>query len=371
MDAVESTRSAALLARLLSETGAELPHGMAPEDFHCLIEQARREGVEGLLHGRLSMPSLRTTPSVEMFDALARAAQPGIARSLYLESHCRKILLRLSEAGLPVLLLKGSALAYWAYSAPWQRNCSDIDLLLPSRAEVDRAVKILSRFGYRPAVDALPGDLVSFELPLEYAVEGLPRLEVDLHWRLSSTPMFAFRLDWRELEVGAIKLPSLADGARGLGPVHAWLHASMHRLQNRANGVPDNLKWLYDLDLLARGFSSSDWNALVDLACARGLAGACLDGAAAAAARLGETMPDEIRRRLAQAAANERMDVTRLRSWWYVQQMSLAALPSWRTKLRWLRQRLIPDRDHLRARYGQDVGIGRALFTRLMAAMRR
>lgn len=370
MDASDLQYSRGLLIGLLT-TPASLPGESDSWDAGRLVNVARHEGVVGLLHARLAEPAMVDLVPAAVREAVARAAQPEVARSLYLESHGRRLLARLAAAQLPVLLLKGSALAYWAYGAPWQRNCGDIDLLLRSRAEVDRAAVILADMGYRPSTGALPGDLVSFELTLEYAAEGASRLEVDLHWRLSSTPMFAFRFDWDELEAGAIALPTLADGARGLMPVHAWLHACMHRLQNRANGVPDTLKWIYDLDLLGRLFASDDWDVLAGMACERGLAGASLDGAAAAAARFGAVMPDATRVRLMRAAASEPMDIDRLDQWWYVQRMSLAAYPTLGLKLDWLRQRLMPERAHLRARYGADTGLFCALLRRLRSALRR
>lgn len=369
MDNTGRSHTHELLATLLGS--GPLLHPISEQDTEPLLRLARHEGVPGLLHARLATEPAAGMVPAPLRTAIMQAAQGEVARSLYLESHARRILARLEQAGIATLLLKGSALAYWAYAAPWQRSCGDIDLLLRSRVEVERAGALLAELGYQPASGALPGDLVSFELTLAHGAEGTARVEVDLHWRIASSPLFAFRLDWEELDARAVALPKLADGARGLMPVHAWLHACMHRLQNRTNHVPDTLKWLYDLDVLGRGFSETDWHELAQLAGERGLAATCLDGSRAAASHFGEVMPAAIQKQLALAATHETMDISRLDRWWYVQRMNLAAYPDLRRKLRWLRQRLLPDRTHLRARYGGDTGIFKALLLRLRAAARR
>src|SRR5690606_3632525 len=135
-------------------------------------------------------------------------------QSLFREAHCRTILARLIEAGIPILLLKGSALAYWAYASPHLRECSDIDLLLRSRGDVDRATQILEELHFKNGDRVLPGDLVCFELTCVGSIPSNAGLEIDLHWQLSSTPMFAFRFNWDELQRGSIELPLLAPGAR-------------------------------------------------------------------------------------------------------------------------------------------------------------
>lgn len=371
MDTVGHEHSLDMLARLLRRDAAVLPDGVEVERLPRMIELAGREGVTGLLYARLSESPWSGIVPVQMQPALDAAMKAVVTRSLCLESHCRRILALLKDARISSLLLKGTALAYWAYPAPWQRSCSDIDLLLRSHEDAQRAALLLAKNGYGDARGALPGDMVCFERTLESASDGVARVEVDLHWRLSSSPLFAFRLAWPELDEAAVELPSLGAGARGLAPTHAWLHACMHRMQNRANGVGDMLKWLYDLDLLGRMFSPDAWDELVTLAGDRGLAGVALDGADAAAARFGVVMPEHCRGQLARMAASELLDTNRMHRWWYVQRMNFLAIPGIGQKARWLRQRIMPDRAHLQARYGADLGLGRAMLMRIASALKR
>lgn len=357
---------AALLSgtRLMTDTDATV-------DADRLVQIAIDEGVVALLHARLHGAGMAASIPLALRDGLARAAQIEAARTLYLESRCRQILACLAGAQLPALLLKGSALAHWAYAAPHLRRCGDIDLLLRSRAEVEQVLPLLAALGYHPRERALPGDLVCFERTCVSGADAPFPLEIDLHWHLSSTPMFAFRFDWDELSAEAIALPSLAPNARGLAPIHAYLHACMHRMQNRSNGVADRLKWIYDLDLLGRKFTASDWDWLATVAIERGLAGVCRDGAVASAVRFGEVMPAPVLARLAQAAPGETLDVTRMDRWWYIQRMSWSAWPTLGLKLRWLRQRLLPDRASWSERYGAQASLPKVVFRRAGAAFNR
>lgn len=330
----------------------------------------RHEGVVGLLHAQLSGASPPLALPEALRTTVANAARAQAALSLYQQHRCRQILARLAQAQLPALVLKGSALAHWAYPAPHLRERGDIDLLLRSRADTDRVVDVLGAMGCTVREAALPGDLVCFEVTCVQNAGRANALEIDLHWHLSSTPAFAFRFGWDELEASHIALPGLAPNARALAPVHAYLHACMHRMQNRSLGLTDTLKWLYDLVAIGRLFAPGDWKQLEHSAIARGLAGTCLDGMRAAAAFWDTSMPLATQTALQNAARRESMDPGRMDRWWYVQRMSMAAYPTLAQKLRWLRQRLIPDRAYLYARYGQS-GLAKALSTRFAALLRR
>jgi hypothetical protein len=336
-----------------------------------IVDTAQREGIVALLHERLQRPEMAAQVPIAVRQELAIAARNRAAQSLFRERQIREILGRLEHAGLPVLLLKGTALAYWAYATPYQRECSDVDLLFRSRADADRAVDILRELKFELRERVLPGDLVCFEVTCVGIGAQNERLEVDLHWHLSSTPVFAFRFTWDELYSSSIWLRALATNARGIAAVPAFIHACMHRIQNAGNGISDRLKWLYDLSVLGQRFSRSDWDDLTHQAIQRGLAGTCANGILATAKYFGEVAPDSVRGRLDAAASLERINVEQMHRWWYIQLMNLLAFPSIRQRLCWIRQRLIPDASYVRDRYGKDNGFWQNLTLRFRAGIRR
>jgi hypothetical protein len=351
----------------------DYPEWPFEESFdHRLIQEAAHcEGVLALLYDRLLEARMAERVPHGLIRELSGPTRSKVAQSLFRESHCRVLLKHLSQAGISTLLLKGSALAYWAYSPPHLRECGDIDLLLSSRADVDRAVEILEELEFELRERALPGDLVCYEVTCVGTGSQNEGLEIDLHWQISSTPVFAFRFTWSELYSGAIELPKLAANARGISAIPALLHACMHRVQNMANGPFEKLKWLYDLSVLGERFSPGDWEALTHQAIQRGLAGTCADGIRAASERFGEIAPEGTRKKLEAAARLERLDVKRMHRWWYIQRMSLLAFPSTGQRLSWLRQRLIPDLAYTRDRYGEGRGFWRSFVLRLGDGARR
>lgn len=340
------------------------------QDLSLILEGAGQEGVVALIHERLQDTALAAAVPAELRDRLATAAREKAMQSLMREGECRRVVALLEQADLPVLLLKGSALAYWAYASPYLRDCGDIDLLFRSRTDVDRIVAMLADDGYGPRERVLPGDAICFELTCVRDGQDRAGLELDLHWQLSSAPMFAFRFDFEELASASIALPRLAQSARGLSPVHAYLHACMHRVENIGWDGGDALKWLFDLHVLEQGFTASEWGQLADTAADRGLAGICAKAMDAAAAVFGDRVPASVRTALDEAASNEVMDVARMHRWSYVQWMNFLAFPTVGQRLRWLRQRVIPDLAYMQERYGKR-GLLQMVATRLRDGLRR
>lgn len=336
----------------------------APTDE--IVATADQEGVAALLFERLHGADAGAPPA--LVAALAEVARRKAVQGLAQEQRCREILELMKQLRVPVLVLKGSALAYWAYRQPYLRECSDIDLLVATRADAERVVESLAPMGYRCINRVLPGDLVGFEYTCRHAGNGQ---EIDVHWHLSSTPLFAWRFSWTDLWNGAQALSDLAPNARGLAPVPAYLHACMHRAQNLALGVGDRLKWLYDLSVLGQRFSAGEWLDVRRQAIQRGLAGACVTAADAAAARFGPIMPDDVHAALCEAAGHEWLRIDRMPSWLYFQYATWRSFPRNGMRWRWLRQRLIPDAAYLHERHGERGGWIGQLLRRALAGIER
>jgi hypothetical protein len=251
---------------------------------------------------------------------------------------------------IDTLLLKGNALAWWAYSQPQLRSCGDLDVLVPTREAAERLALALSEMGYARAVPS--GNLVAHELMCTLPVTPEWTLEVDVHWRLNNTTLFAHLFEFDELMAASIALPQLAQNARGLGPVDALLHAAVHRARNLANGVGDALKWLYDVVVLTALLDDEDWSKLVQIAQQKQIAGVTLSALEAAEAVFACAFPDAVRRDLQAAAVGEPLDVTRLEDWRYMQAQNFQSVSGVGPRLRWLWQRLFPSGDYMRTIYG-------------------
>ena len=205
----------------------------AAEAPNALLAAAQKEGVVALLDWRLRQAKAVSSIS----PAFAAVARDRALSSMMLEGEARNVLNNMDAAGLPGLLLKGSALAYWAYPEPHLRACNDVDLLLPSREAAEGLADRLCAAGFERSDSS--GDLVAYELMCRHRISEEWQLEIDIHWRLANSPLFSDAFTFDELMAESIALPRLAPNARGLGPVHALLHACLHRALNLSIGVDD------------------------------------------------------------------------------------------------------------------------------------
>jgi len=317
-----------------------------------ILALAKDEGVVSALHHALARGG-DTGSALPL--ALVDAARGAAARNMLCVAEARRIQLALDAAGIPAIWLKGIALGQWLYPGPHLRDVADIDLLLPDHASTQRAAKVLAPLGYTLPNPHIAGDLVVHEL---LAWSERARLELDLHWDLSNPALFAGLLPWAELAAASQPLPGLGGQARGLGKVHALLHACLHRAVNMLTGRQDRLRWLLDIHWLVLAMDNAEWMALVRAASEAGLADATAAGLKAAQQAFGTPLPPDILQSLEQAAVSEGVRTARLANWHYFQRASWRRLPDLPARMRWLRQLAVPDLPHLRVRYGAD-GAGR------------
>jgi hypothetical protein len=330
----------------------------------AVLAAAKAEGVTALVARQLALGE-----ESPLRHAFADAARGVAAVSLLHAAECRRIFALLDRAGIPALLLKGPALAAWLYPAPYLRECGDIDLLLPSRAEVARAARVFGQHGYDSGYEQ--GEQ-AYELVCRRDLSASMQVDIDLHWALNNAPVFAGMLAFDELRPAAIALPSVAPNALGLAPAHALLHACMHRAINLYTGIGDRLKWLYDLHLLAGRLSAEEWTTLLEFCRRRDVGSVCLSGLDAAAEWFGPAAPADAMAALRSMPLGTGVDGTRLQDWHYMHRMNLRALPGWRARLSWLARKAFPTIPHMREMYGNHgvPGLWRARVRELLRKAR-
>lgn len=360
---------AVLAGWLVAREGCCSPsEAVATHGADAVLAACEHEGVVSLVHARLSaMPATQEVPR-DLMQALATRARMCAARSLLCVSEARRIQQALDVAQIPALWLKGIALGHWLYPRAHLRDIADIDLLLPDHATTLRTAEVLEPLGYVLPNPHIAGDLVVHEL---LAWSERAKLELDLHWDLSNAALFAGRLSWATLQAESIALPALGEGARGLSPLHALLHACMHRARNHLTRCENRLRWLYDIHLLWEALASTEQIRAVEIVAGAGLADAMLSGLDAANDTFQTPMETHLLHTLRDAASLEPLRTHRLRSWAYFQRETLRTLRGGR-KLSWLRQVALPDIEHLRVRYGGDgASDGVLVARRLRDAWRR
>lgn len=348
------------------EPSIELTDLAGVEGVTALFNSRLRTSIDALEAWAFSIPH----PTQQAFQ---EATISAAVLSMLLEGETRRMLGAMAQADISGLLLKGQAIAQWAYPDPSLRASGDIDVLVATREAADRLARSLCDSGYELFQPS--GDLVALEMMLRREVAPGLWVEIDLHCRVINSPLFSERFTFDELMAESIALPRLGPNALGLGPAHAFIHACMHWAATLAVGAEIRLKWVYDIPAFARVFSPADWQRLQQLAVERGLAGVCLSMIEASQATFGAdfvAVPDDLIAALREAARHESLDVTRLRDWRYMQMQAFLAQPTMRLRARYLWQRLWPSRDYMAYLYGrQDLGYWGLIGIRVRTAVRR
>lgn len=364
MNVASHVRRATLARWMLRGWDADLDASIDAGALDALKEQAWSEGVVVLASDQLARG--RGTPAhLRQFclDWCRSQARAELAR----RARLREVLACVEGARIDTLVLKGAALAEWAYPVPYLREFSDVDLLFASRDDALRASEALRMLGY--AMSYVPGRFMH-ELSCRNA-DGV--VDLDLHWALSDMPALTALPGFDDFRARSIPLPGLGPCARGPGPEDALLHACIHRASNLQAGLGDRLKWLYDIHLLARALDAPAWASVVRRGREARVCGILLDGLEAMRA-LFSPPPRDVLASLREAAAYDAVDWRRLHDWNYLQRMNMHALPGARRKLQWIWSRLFPPTGFMREAYGMPrAGRARLLgarFVRMLVRIR-
>ena len=328
---------------LRGEGGADLP---ATEDV--VVATAKDEGVAPLLLDALadSPPAVRDAAAA-LTPRLVAVMRDQVAVEMLRAIEARRVTDALLGAGVPFLVLKGAALAYRVYERPHHRPRCDLDLLMPAVTVVESARPLLESLGYE-ASSVQIDTLMTNETPFRRQAPGGKVHWIDAHWALTNNALFGTRFGYDELLRESVALPGFAPDARGLGDVHALIHACLHRVANMPHSMGDRLIWLYDILLLAKRLPPGDWERLAELAADRGVAGPVLGGLEAAGRWLSCPQPVHVLQLLRQAAMNERFDMRRAHRRSHLEWHNFLSIPR-RLRARWMWKNLFPSPAYIEA----------------------
>jgi len=179
----------------------------------------------------------------------------------------------LAQAGIPVIWLKGMALAQTVYPRPYLRPMDDIDLLVPYEQR-EAALQVLRSLDYRtPPQDSLSQKMgAPQDAPHHFHLLGGPggSTNLELHYRLlvDDRLLQLGEMDWfwQESEIHASAGGSNA--FRLLKPEAHLIYLAAHAILQ--HGEADfRLQRYYDLHLLAQQ-PGLDWGVIIDRAQALG-----------------------------------------------------------------------------------------------------
>ena len=334
-------------------TGTRSASALAPDEVRDVVQASAFHGVDGLIWQQLRDQKTSNAPGLAELGRRARL------QSQWELSHAAAVadlLNRCADAQIPVLLLKGTALAYSIYAAPSLRSRGDTDLLIAPK-DRQRTQVLLAQVGFKSVGSTSSTDL---QAGFERVDPSGARQVIDLHWAACNSPLLTGVWSFEELHTRAQRLPKLSPSALALSKSDALIHACLHWAINRH--VPyhygelsrvggNRLIWLYDLHLLAQSLDANDLADLRQQLVAKRIASLCLPALRAALAHLPTPALSELVEQIKPLSRHN------WRSWalsggWL--RRSLGELIASPHRARYLRDLLVADPEALRARYPND-----------------
>ena len=349
------------LCALLREEQSAWPSGQDEGFAETFLARADYHGVLPLLHHVLKLEWAR--PLGWPADVLEACHQQAIARTMWELRHQQllgRVIEALKQVGIQPVLFKGTALAYSLYANPVMRARGDTDFIIPPQT-LDAVAEVLAACGFERDT-GVEGEVVNYQASFVRQENSEGNHVLDVHWRINNSQILAKLFTYEELLSKSIPLPRLSPHARAVSATHALLLACMHRATHKQNPYyvdgtayysGDRLVWIYDVHLLAAGFSRRDWDGLVRMAQEKGLCAVCMEGFNLSRTYFRTEIPDFV---LAALKGHEKTEtVARYfdSGAWGQQWMDFCAIPGVSGKLRFLAETLFPPADYMRKKYPQ------------------
>lgn len=222
---------------------ALLPGGGAapapPEgiDWPAALSLAIDQGV-GAIAGRswAALPGAQRPPD-EVLAAIAEQEEATAAAWRSSLEALGAIVPALRERSIPLLVLKGPAVAWTCYERPTDRPYGDLDLLVPA-PQRDAALATLAALGYRAWSGAVGrGILARAHFHLSLAPPADRTLSVELHWGLFDRANF-YRIEEAGLFRRAREVPLPGVRIAALSRVDEFIYLCLHLYRHGLLGSP-------------------------------------------------------------------------------------------------------------------------------------
>jgi hypothetical protein len=212
-------------------------------DWDNVLQITRRQRVAGLVHDGLKCAEIVLPAAVA--DALAIGASDVARRGLLLASEALRLQDLFAAADIPVMFVKGTALAQLAYGNIAIKQAYDIDVLVTPDAVV-RSCAVLEAAGYRRTFPSAKVTAERFATWTEFSKECVFQHDrhgviAELHWRLADNPTVLRGVTANSASRSVAVSPGRA--LRTLGDEDLFAYLCFHGAQHAWS----RLKWLADL----------------------------------------------------------------------------------------------------------------------------
>ncbi len=326
--------------------------------FSCI---ARAEGVAPLAYSSIRNLSLDIPAGT--LEALSSAYYISAARNAFLYKNLVEILEVLTDTKVPVIILKGAAMANVLYPEIALRPMNDIDLLVP-KENLQVSCDALKLIGYKEDIPELvPGFNLKFGYHIQLSGKDKPLTPLELHWTLIAGQGARFKVPidwfWANIEDSSFTNHDqmILKGAfpAVLSPTANLLYLCAHQMLQHG-GKQALLLWLYDIDLLIRRRQKDIcWQELIALSQTSGLAPALFHGLRSTKYLFGTPITEDFLQALLEESNQTVIQMVNLKSRYsksrlYKDWQTLATF-DWPTRFKYVLALIFPSRRYMAWRY--------------------
>lgn len=250
------------------ESFSLLDPGLAESDWALLVQQAIGHRLAPLLSRVLVSVDWRMRVPKDAIAKLDFEFMRTNVTNLMVYRQLDSLLDRFQQMDIPIILLKGVALAQNLYSDIALRPMSDLDVLV-MQSDFDRACESFDQDGYKRFLEPGQGFQQDYYSVAGFASPRQGHVPIEIHQHLFHFQFYRQRIPiewfWTKTELGNFQDRQ----ARVFSPTAQLLHLASHLVLGHQDY---GLGWLYDIALLVNRFGKQiEWQELGDVATQFGL----------------------------------------------------------------------------------------------------
>lgn len=243
------------------------------EAWAALVEEADRQGMASVLYFAVRGDTSLGVPEASLSELENRFKRYHLDNWLR-NQVVAQLVEALTAANIPVMLVKGAALAATTYDDIGLRPYVDIDLVV--RAQDNARTQEIIRARGAEQAPAVQGFSEIFNGQTTYVLDTLPPARIDLHWQLFIYDYYARRIPEAWWWEHTTDLPLNTAHAQTLTPMAQILYLTAHAALHHRH---EHLIWWYDLARLVQKYGATlNWDDLVRSAERFGIAAAVASG---------------------------------------------------------------------------------------------
>ncbi len=230
-------------------------------NWSALIDQAGRLSISSLVYDRVKSNGMLAHVPPALASQWKLEVVNNQAQNMFRLGRLKEILNLFSLENIPVIVLKGAALAEIVYPQLGLRPMRDVDLLIKEE-DISRAEQLLQARGFFCADQGLPKEWYDSHHHIVPYVSADQMLTLELHHHLIAFTMPVF-IPTEDLWERALSVQLAGVACWILSPEDFLIHLALH---TACDGFLGKVRVLYDIAEIMKQFRNElDWGALLML----------------------------------------------------------------------------------------------------------